>query len=60
MLELGNNGFVEEMYDTISVNNSLMGGSTGGDWADIGRVDPIAGVLPSTEIGDPIDGIVNP
>ena len=60
MLILGDNGFVEEMDDTISVNNSLVGGSAREGWADIGWVYSIAGVLPSTEKGDPIAGIVNP
>ena len=48
------------MDNTIVVNNSLMGGSTRGDQADIGRVYSIAGILPSTDKGDPIAGIVNP
>ena len=41
-------------------NSSLTGGSAGGDRADIGRVGPTVYVLPSTEIGNPIDDIVHP
>ena len=60
MLQLGDNGVFEEIDDSISGNSSLMGGSAGGNRADIGRVGPTVDVLPSTEIGNPIDDIVNP